>query len=131
MWSQALVLVLVGMVLLQGPPVDLIMEMAPTVSVCTERGYCPRNPDGPCECEHHASHAPADTPSTATDGPAVMRSCDTGGPDALAAAFPVKWVVRQSSPLLRRLRPLSLTAAYQQRTSQWAPNDIVRPPWAA
>ena len=132
MWSKVLSLVLVGVVLLQGAPLHLLTEVAPTPCVCAERGYCPLNPNADCECEHHSHHAPAETSSApSTDGQLVMRSCDTGGPNALVAASPVKWIVQRSGTLLRRLRPLSLTAAYQQRTSQWVPNDIVRPPWAA
>jgi hypothetical protein len=33
---------------------QVILEAAPSPCVCAQRGYCPRNPDGACRCDHHA-----------------------------------------------------------------------------
>jgi hypothetical protein len=36
---------------------EVLLEAAPSPCICTQRGYCPRNPDGACRCNHH-EHTP-------------------------------------------------------------------------
>jgi len=50
-------MLLIGVLGLQVLPVQLVYPTPSAQHECAERGFCPRNPDGPCMCAHHGAGA--------------------------------------------------------------------------
>lgn len=123
MLSLVLVIALAG----QGVPVQSLVQaihQGPTShhECAHERGYCPMNPDGPCECEHTAPEAP-DEPT--------LRPCHGPSPDGLTATPVGRWLLdRTVWPLAPRMRPVHRPPTAPILTSQHRGPDIFRPPRA-
>lgn len=134
LWSQVLAVLLVGVMGMQGVPLSLLQHAAPTPCVCMERGYCPRNPDGPCTCEH----GPDESETAGThhhsenthEGP-VLQPCAPSGSDALTAVSPLKWLIERPPLLLSAPTSPSPSVAYRFESPQGVGEDVVYPPWAA
>lgn len=92
-WARLLAVVLAGLVLGQVTPVQpLLSSVWPAQECqCVHHGVCPRNPEGPCTCDHSApaSDSGSTADPTATDGP-VLKDCDGASPTALGVASPLK-----------------------------------------
>jgi len=137
-WPQALVLVLVAVVGLQGMPLQALVD-APTSCICEERGFCPRDAEGDCGCEHHnhgtpnpgdsKTHEASPPAQSLPDGP-VLQSCNTDAPDAVGPLSPIKWLVSEARP--GRVRPSSFLSfgTPSDLASQRMVDDIFHPPWS-
>jgi len=128
-------MLLVGVLGLQVLPVQLVYPTASAHHECAERGFCPRNPDGPCLCAHHGTeagthHAEAPDPDGLAPHASTMQACGGTTDAPLLVSGWVKGVVVST-----RVVPMP------PRTDRWAPPfhslvpqrcgaDIFRPPKA-
>lgn len=121
-------LVLIGAVLGQGLPVSSVVQWAQHASTspeveCNHQGVCPKNPDGPCPCEHDLS---VDSPSPEEP---TLTTCTESDPDGTVTATQPKWLPRLESNFeedisARRTR----SSRYIARTSQLLGDEIFHPP---
>lgn len=125
-WGRLLVLLLAGTVLLQGGPVQLLVEQARQTLVrhhCSQclQGFCPRNPDGPCTCDHSSS-------TDSAEG-LVLQACDGNHQAALSPAPSPKWlsVIEAAGPT-PPLTDQQCGHLYSGLSSQCMGDDILRPP---
>lgn len=121
---------------MQGLPVQEVLEAGATC-VCEERGFCPRNPDGPCQCDHHhSSSEPIRTSGeeqvqTSDDGNAhpVIQSCDGGGQTAIGSTSPYRWLVPRGTAMTNPTPSvISYEIASRIRSPQQVGDDIFHPP---
>jgi len=133
-WYRIGVLAVALVVGLQGAPVQKLAEyMSPEPCVCEEQGFCPRNPDGACACDHHGHDDRAPSSRTeaesgnAFDGP-VLQSCETTSADVVTFLSPIKWVVESSRVALPPSSSAPATPALRTVSSQRVGADIFRPP---
>jgi hypothetical protein len=123
-WGQALSVLLVGLLALQGLPLQGVVQAVQSPSPhheCTHpTGYCPMNPDGPCTCNHADTDAP--------DEPTV-RACSGASTSGLAVAVVGTWVIdRVGQMLAPRERPMSRTPIVSFLSSQRVGDRIFHPP---
>lgn len=138
---RAVATLLVGVLLLQVAPVALFVAAPSSHHACEERGFCPRNPEGPCACRHHAhgehaQHGARDAhqghperASEAHDEQPSLRACgDLSVPGTVTPVQSVKGLVEVPGwgPGVRaRTRgPLFATHLVPQRLA----DDIFHPP---
>jgi hypothetical protein len=123
-WGQALSVLLVGLLALQGLPLQGVVQAVQSPSPhheCTHpAGYCPMNPDGPCTCAHAAPDAP--------DEPTV-RPCSPAPADGFSVAMVGKWILdRVGCTLTPHERPVSRTPIVSFLSSQRVGARIFHPP---
>lgn len=132
-WRRAAAVLLLGVLCVQLVPLQLIHRTAPAHHECAERGFCPRNPGGPCVCDHHSSeagHGHSQAPAADEHAPRTPTLQTCGSP--------------MDAPLLSNGLVKGVVAAIQSITTptfadQWGPPadsltpqqrgaDIFRPP---
>ena len=124
-WGRLLVLALAGTMLLQAAPVQSILSVVRHAQEhqCAHRGVCPRNPDGPCPCDHSGS---ADTESR--DGPR-LKACEGGHGGVLAPVTAPKWQSPETAGgPAPRVSGTEYSHLYQLLSSQRLGDEIFRPP---
>lgn len=123
-WSQLLVLVLAGGVLLQGLPLGTVVhhvwQAGETHQCAHHGGVCPRNPDGSCTCDHGDAHDAASP---------IIQSCGEAHAPTVVRAGSFKWVPRANplglSPrVMERPRPPASVDLVPQRFG----DEVFRPP---
>jgi hypothetical protein len=114
---------LAGVLCLQVAPLQVFqIESASHHHACAERGFCPRNPDGPCTCNHHgpeAGHDHTNAPAADAHAPQTptMQSC--GSPTDAPLL---------SNGLLKGVFATVYAVATPPRSDQWAlPVDALAP----
>lgn len=130
-WQQVAAALLVGVLCVQVMPLQVVQQ-APSAHhhQCAERGFCPRNPGGPCTCDHHAPtsehdrHAP-----TSSDTTPSLRSCGTttDAPLLLNSGL-VKGVSSVGTSTVIPTRSDRWSGAPDLLTPQRHAADIFRPP---
>ncbi len=129
-WQQAASVLLVGVLCVQVMPLQAVQQV-PSVHqhACAERGFCPRNPGGPCACDHHAPHAEHEPASTSSNDVPSLHSCGTA-PDAplLLSSGLVKGVLSTGTSTVVPPRPDLWSGATDPLTPQRHRVDIFRPP---
>lgn len=126
-WAQSLALVLAGVVLLQSGPIQSVVHSIQSVQhecSCHRDGICPRNPDGPCTCDHHSAPADADS----SEGP-VFRVCHDTQSDAVRTVVTPKRVFNREArgpipPVFTHRRPVE----YDELSPQRVGDDVFHPP---
>ena len=129
-WQQLAAALLVGVLCMQMMPLQVVQQASPTHHhQCAERGFCPRNPGGPCTCDHHAptsghEHAPA-----SSDDAPTLRSCGTAADAPLLLSNGlVKGVFSPATSTVVPARPDRWNSAVETLTPQRRAADIFRPP---
>jgi len=134
-WSQVIVVGMALVIGMQGVPLqELADHVLPTPCVCQERGFCPRNPDGSCECNHHnhderaaGSESELESEEVPAQGP-ILQSCETSSPDAVTSLSPAKWVILSHRAPDPSSSSLSSQVDVSALLSQRMGDDVFHPP---
>lgn len=126
-WTRLVALLLGGVLLFQAAPVQPVLQLVQHVECpCDHEGICPRNPNGPCTCDHSSSSS--DAGMAVADGP-VFQDCDGASQNAVNTVSTIKALFGPTpeapDPSLRFNEPsFSSDALSPQRMG----DDIFRPP---
>ncbi len=123
---QLLSLLLILAVGVQGLPVHTFVQhiQSPhTHHECSHsKGYCPTNPDGPCQCDHNSIDPPGE--------PTFQPCSDHSSTTALIASSP-KWRPLSTEQIpVPHAHPLDYSSTPVTRSSQRMGDDVFHPPRA-
>lgn len=134
-WRRVAAVVLLGVLCVQVLPLQSLHHMMSASTAHHDvQDFCPRNPGGPCVCEHHdhdghsGRRAPAKAPSSGAPAP-VFTAC--GAPvdtPLLLSSSPVKGIFAAVWVLSDRLSAHLWYPTADVLTSQRYAADIFRPP---
>lgn len=131
-WTGLLALCLGGILLVQAAPVKSVLQFVQHAECqCAHVGVCPRNPEGPCPCDHSSSADPTAATDAPTDGRPIVQECDGPSSNALGVMSTIKALF---TPTLERpapfLRPTDSSSASEDLSSQRVGDDVFHPPRA-
>ena len=124
-----------GVLCVQVMPLQSLHHVMPaTMAHHDAQGFCPRNPDGPCVCEHHnhdghsGEHVPEESPSS--DAPTLVFTACGAPVDAplLLSSGLVKGVLSTGTSPVVPPRPDLWSGAADPLAPQRHRADIFRPP---